>query len=289
MSKGPFVEFAAGEVILREGEAASALYIIDSGHVAIVRDAAPDTALAELGPGDFFGEMSILQEQAHSATVRAASAVRALRIDAAAFHGVLRENAEIGVQLMRRLVLRLQASEQGRRASRDIPTPVAGLAAGTPAAAPSVSAAASTAPPAAVVAPPPSAAPSATAVAAPSSTTAAAVPAAPATAPGALILRHADGDIVLPADKAELLVGRPDPATGAIPEINLGPFDTTRTLSRRHARMVRAGEHWMLREEPGVGNGTWVNGERLQPEQSASVKIGDSLRFGAIEVKFVRG
>jgi hypothetical protein len=286
MSKGPFVDFAAGDVILREGEAASALYIIDSGHVAIVRDAAPDTALAELGPGDFFGEMSILQEQAHSATVRAASAVRALRIDAAAFHGVLRENAEIGVQLMRRLVLRLQASEQGRRSSRDTPTPVAGLASATPAAPPQ----SAPTPPVAVPAPV-SAAPARASAPPPAAPAAPPAPAAEPVVvpPGALVLRHADGDIVLPADKTELLVGRPDPATGAIPEINLGSLDTARTLSRRHARMVRAGENWMVREEPGVGNGTWVNGERLQPEQSASVKIGDTLRFGAIEVKFVRG
>jgi hypothetical protein len=292
MSKGPFVDFAAGDVILREGEAASALYIIDSGHVAIVRDAAPDTALAELGPGDFFGEMSILQEQAHSATVRASSAVRALRIDAAAFHGVLRENAEIGVQLMRRLVLRLQASEQGRRSARDVPTPVNGLAGApvmpTPAAPPRAAPA-----PAAAPAPlPPEAPPSAAAPARPDAPPAppAAAPDAPvAAAPGALALRHAGGDIVLPVDKTELLVGRPDPATGAIPEINLGPLDSARTLSRRHARMIRAGDSWMVREEPGVGNGTWVNGDRLQPEQSASVKVGDTLRFGAIEVKFVRG
>jgi hypothetical protein len=284
MSKGPFVEFAAGDVILREGETASALYIIDSGHVAIVRDAAPDTALAELGPGDFFGEMSILQEQAHSASARALSAVRALRIDAAAFHGVLRENAEIGVQLMRRLVLRLQVSEQGRRSARETPTPVVGLAsAAAPAAQPSPPVAAPQPPPAAPVAAAVPAAP------APAARAVASEPAKPSPAAGGLLLRHADGDIPLQADKSELLVGRPDPATGAIPEINLGPLDTSRTLSRRHARLMRTGEQWMVREEPGVGNGTWVNGERLRPDQSASLKIGDTLRFGAIEVKFVRG
>jgi hypothetical protein len=250
-SPTPFVDFAAGDAILREGEAASALYIIESGKVAILRGA---ETLAELGPGDFFGEMAILQEQAHGASARAETAVRALRIDVAAFHGVLRENVEIAVQLMRRLVLRLQASEQraaGAPAASGRPVPVPSAA---------------TAPPAAETMP----------------------AEAPLAAPTALLLRHSGGEIAVPAGKTELLIGRPDPATGAIPEINLGPVDGARTLSRRHARLILANGRWMLREEPGVGNGTWINGERLQPEQSVSVKAGDALRFGAIEVELLR-
>lgn len=289
-SSTPFVEFAAGDAILREGEAASALYIIESGKVAIVRG---DQPLAELGPGDFFGEMAILQESAHSASARAATAVRALRIDAAAFHGVLRENVEIAVQLMRRLVLRLQAVEL--RAAATIssaaaaavrhPAPAAAPPSAVPAAAaaalPSGSAASASAPtatPASVAAAP---------VAAPVAAPAPAV-AVPAAQPTALLLRHAGGEIAVPAGKTELMIGRPDPATGAIPEINLGPVDSARTLSRRHARLILANGRWMLREEPGVGNGTWVNGERLQPEQTVSVKAGDALRFGAIEVELLR-
>jgi hypothetical protein len=269
MSTGPFVEFAAGDTILREGEPASALYIIDTGQVAIARDDAPDAPLAELGPGDFFGEMAILQEQAHSATVRATSAVRALRIDAAAFHGVLRENSEIAVQLMRRLVLRLQAVEQRQRGAAAIAPSAAMPAAAKPGRA-------------AVAEPPPPPAPT---TAVPPATAAR----ASAPAPAGPRLRHADGEIELQAGKPELLVGRPDPATGAIPEVNLGPLDSARTLSRRHARLIASGEQWLLREEPGVGNGTWVNAERLRPDQTVALQPGDRLRFGAIEVEFVRG
>src|SRR5690606_36973149 len=64
----------------------------------------------------------------------------------------------------------------------------------------------------------------------------------------ALLLRHGSEQIAVPAGKSELLVGRPDPATGAIPELNLGPFDAARTLSRRHARLLLADGRWMLRE-----------------------------------------
>lgn len=252
MSDNPFVEFAAGSPLLREGEAATALFLIESGKAVVERSDAPGVVLAEIGPGDFCGEMSILQEQPHTASVVARTAVRALRIEVAAFHAVLRENAEVGVQLMRRLVLRLKASETRRAQLETL------VQAGGPAARP--------------------AAPAAAPVAAPAP--------APPPKPAPFSIEHAEGSIPLAADKTEFLVGRPDPATGAVPEINLGPLDTARTLSRRHARLIaRGGGSFALREEPGVGNGTWVNGSKLQPEQEVPVKPGDTLRFGAIEVR----
>ena len=117
---------------------------------------------------------------------------------------------------------------------------------------------------------------------------AAPVPAAvPAAAPArSFALRHSDGLVPIPADRTECVVGRPDPATGAVPEINLGPLDLARSLSRRHARLFVIDNAVTLREEPGVANGTWVNGERLAAGQSVSLKPGDKLRFGAIELEF---
>jgi hypothetical protein len=238
MSSDPFVEFAAGDIALREGDPADALYLVESGYVTIFRLADPERPLAMLGPGDLFGEAAILQERAHVASARAETAMRALRIATPELAGVLRENVEVAVQLMRRLVQRLLLAEQGG-AAEPIPPPDA--------------------------------------VAEPAS-----------GAPIALLLRHVGGDIAVPAGKPELIVGRPDPATGAIPEIDLGEVDTARTLSRRHARLSQVDGRWMLREEPGVGNGTWLNGERLQPGQTLPVKAGDQLQFGAIEVELVR-
>lgn len=258
MSDSPFVDFPAGSPLLREGEAASALYILESGKAVVERADAPGVVLAELGPGDFCGEMSILQEQPHTASVLARTAVRALRIDVASFHAVLRENAEIGVHLMRRLVLRLRDSESRRVA---LETRQAG-----PQAVPEAARAAA----AAVAAKPLSA------------TTQAQLGVLP------YALEHAEGRLPLPAGKTEFLIGRPDPATGSIPELNLGPLDGARTLSRRHARLISKGGALLLREEPGVGNGTWVNGERLQPGQELTVKLGDTLRFGAVELRLVQ-
>lgn len=261
MSESPFVDFAAGSALIREGEAASALFILESGKAVVERAEAPGVVLAELGPGDFCGEMSILQEQPHTASVIARSAVRALRIDIAAFHAVLRENSEVGVHLMRRLVLRLKASEARRVALE------AGAGAEATAAAPARSASA--------------AAPASAQAAKPAPVAGTMVQ--PAALP--YVFEHPEARLPVNGGKAELLVGRPDPATGAIPEINLGPLDTARTLSRKHARVLVRGGTLVLREEPGVGNGTWVNGDRLQPGQEVPLKVGDVVRFGAIELR----
>lgn len=322
----PFAEFAVGTAILDEGGAARAMYIIESGRVEVRQGG---VVLGELGPGDVFGEMALLQEQPHSASVVAKTAVRALEIDQASFYAVLRENSEVAVQLMRQLVLRLRASEQRRMAleqqlaaqsgasvsGRSV-APAAGASASSPTAAPTPApGAASPArppPPAATAAAPPPRAPArdnapsaaapvapvppAAAPAAPPATpsrpaAAAASPAPPAEKPAAApaaayCIRHAGGTIVLTSSRGEWLVGRPDPATGQVPEVDLGALDVARSLSRRHARLREEAGRIMLREEPGVANGTWVNGERVQADAAVALNPGDRLRFGAVEVEF---
>ena len=56
----------AGETIVRRGEAAAEVFVIRSGQVEIRRDdAAGADVVARLGPGDFFGEMSVLGHAHH--------------------------------------------------------------------------------------------------------------------------------------------------------------------------------------------------------------------------------
>lgn len=58
---------AAGEVIVREGEPGDRMYFVRSGRVRVVK--APAVTLAEFGPGDFFGEMSLVESVVRSASV----------------------------------------------------------------------------------------------------------------------------------------------------------------------------------------------------------------------------
>ena len=64
--------FAPGAVIVREGDAADAFYLIEQGSVAVTRAAQGDTrALAVLGEGAWFGEAGLLQQAPRNATVTA--------------------------------------------------------------------------------------------------------------------------------------------------------------------------------------------------------------------------
>ena len=75
-------DYQDGDIIVREGESGNCMYEIQSGKVEIVRDKdGRGVRLAELGPGDFFGEMAIFEREVRSATVKAVGPVRALTVD----------------------------------------------------------------------------------------------------------------------------------------------------------------------------------------------------------------
>ncbi len=83
-ARGEMCEFAAGEDILREGETSGVAYVVDAGTVTItmlVRGARVEVAEREAGA--FLGEISLLSDVPHTATVAAKTAVRALRISRA--------------------------------------------------------------------------------------------------------------------------------------------------------------------------------------------------------------
>jgi CRP-like cAMP-binding protein len=62
-------EFKPGDILFREGDTGSEMYVIQSGKVRISRDIqGEDRALALLGPGEFLGEMAILNQKPRGAT-----------------------------------------------------------------------------------------------------------------------------------------------------------------------------------------------------------------------------
>lgn len=63
------VSFAAGEVLFTEGERTGLLYILISGGVEVIKGESPITVIRE--PGAIFGELSILLDQPHPASVEA--------------------------------------------------------------------------------------------------------------------------------------------------------------------------------------------------------------------------
>lgn len=72
------VEFAEGKTIIQEGGYSNDFYAIDEGKVRVER---AGEKIAELGPGDVFGEQGLLEKQERSASVVAETSVRALKIE----------------------------------------------------------------------------------------------------------------------------------------------------------------------------------------------------------------
>ena len=103
-------KFKAGEVIFKEGEEAVGCFIITRGQVEVIRGlgAAQQTVLATLGPGDFFGEMAILDDHPRSASVRAVTDLEAVSILRGDFLAELRKHPQVGVAMLPFLVKRLR-------------------------------------------------------------------------------------------------------------------------------------------------------------------------------------
>lgn len=94
------------------------------------------------------------------------------------------------------------------------------------------------------------------------------------------------GDKQFAIKDGEAVVGRADPAKSVTPDVDLGDLDTERTLSRRHARVVRSADGVFVREEPSARNGTFVNGRRLGAGEAQKLEHGDRVRFGLVETLF---
>lgn len=117
------LEFGAGRYIFHEGDLGTEMYILHEGRVEIVQeDPTGESKLAVLEKGDFFGEMSVLEELPRTASARALTDVKLIMIDGATFDSMLRANPEIAVRIMRKLSRRLRrADELARRAVKGEP------------------------------------------------------------------------------------------------------------------------------------------------------------------------
>jgi CRP-like cAMP-binding protein len=106
--------FPKGSVIFSEGDLGLTMYVIESGEVEIRKKlGGVERGLAQLGKGDFFGEMCMLEEETpRSATAVAKGDVDAVMIDQSAFTFILKNNPEIAIRMMRKLVLRLRQTTQ---------------------------------------------------------------------------------------------------------------------------------------------------------------------------------
>jgi hypothetical protein len=112
-AKSPFerylVSHPMGDIIFSEGEIGTEMFIIQSGTVELLKEIGGEIrVLATLEKGDFFGEMSVLEDLPRTASARAKTEVELVRINGAAFDVMLKSNTEIAVRMMRKLSRRLR-------------------------------------------------------------------------------------------------------------------------------------------------------------------------------------
>jgi ATP-binding cassette subfamily B protein len=90
-----------GSVLVREGDAADAYYVLVSGRARVVKSAGngEEIALNVLRPGDGFGEMGLLKQTARNATVRASENVELLRLDRSVFQALVQHHPDIRASL----------------------------------------------------------------------------------------------------------------------------------------------------------------------------------------------
>jgi CRP/FNR family cyclic AMP-dependent transcriptional regulator len=103
----------AGTVLFREGDRGEKMYVIRTGLVKIwKRISDSEITLAMLGPGEFFGEMALLESLPRSASATVQEDSLLVEVEQAAFETLVRSRGEIAVRLMRRLSARLREADR---------------------------------------------------------------------------------------------------------------------------------------------------------------------------------
>ncbi len=106
--------FPKGRTIVAEGEPSQSLYILLSGRAKVQRSDAEgkEVILAVLGPGECFGEMSLIDDEPRSASVITIESCDFMAINKDSFKAMLAQSADIAMQIMKGLIRRLREADK---------------------------------------------------------------------------------------------------------------------------------------------------------------------------------
>ncbi len=105
--------YQAGDVVVREGEEALNLFLVVAGRARIEREGAG--TIATIGPGDFFGELGLIEQHGRTATVVAEETLTCYLVPAWEFRPLLHEHPEMAVPMLLALIRRIHAREHHPR------------------------------------------------------------------------------------------------------------------------------------------------------------------------------
>ncbi len=105
-----------GEIIVRKGDDAHSMFIIESGEAQVDFGAGREPVL--LRGGAIFGEMALIEKATRSATIRAASELRLLELSASDFHALMESHAELR-DIVHRIAVERKSSSHAHGARRE--------------------------------------------------------------------------------------------------------------------------------------------------------------------------
>lgn len=246
------VPYQKGDIIFREGEKGSEMFVIQSGKVEIYKEINGVKIFSQImEKGDFFGEMSLLESLPRTANAVMIEDGELIVINATIFDQMIRQNIEIAVRMLRKFSTRLRETMAKLEA-------VSGINGGKKTVPLEIGKVAEKKEEIENEKPP-------------------------------VLAQFMDEETlkVFPICKEITLIGRNDPVTGHTPDVDLTELDTVRSVSRRHAKLIYQNGLFYLAEEPGTLNGTFVNNKKIQSGIQVPVKSGMIVGFGMIRLKFV--
>jgi CRP-like cAMP-binding protein len=108
---GRDIRAQAGDVLLREGDAGGELMLLLEGNAEVRKG---ETKINDLHPGDYFGELSLLDGQPRSADVVASAPTRVMTVDHVAFEAIMSSEPSLAPKIVQNLVRMIRGGETGQ-------------------------------------------------------------------------------------------------------------------------------------------------------------------------------
>ncbi len=106
-----FLELKSGEVLLKEGDVGEVMYVLIEGAAKIE---CRGMFFAEIGPGDFVGELAVIDGSPRLATTTALTDCKFVEVDRERFHFLVAETPNFALEVMRVLAQRLRRTDELR-------------------------------------------------------------------------------------------------------------------------------------------------------------------------------
>ncbi len=103
-------EYLVDKEIVKQGMGGEGFFIIISGQVDVIRERTDGTMVVvnHFGPGDYFGELALLDDGVRTASIIAKEATNCLVLTRWDFLGTVREDAEMAVEILQELAKRFR-------------------------------------------------------------------------------------------------------------------------------------------------------------------------------------